>query len=358
MSTLLEKMMKAGTTKHAAVLASSPFFNQKESIPTELPILNIAFSGSLDGGLLPGLTIFAGASKSFKTMLALYCMKAYLDKYKGGIAILYDSEFGVTPEYIESFDIDINRVLHIPIKDVEELKFDIVKKLEEVEKKEKVFIMIDSIGNLASKKELEDAQNEKSVADMSRAKSLKSLFRIITPYLTTKSIPCIAINHVYQEMGMFPKAVVSGGTGVMYSSNQVFIITKAQEKEGTDLAGWRFTINIEKSRYVREKSKLPFTVMYETGMLKWTAIFDLAFQAGFITKPKVGWYQLVDPDTGEVLEKNFRQADVMNNDEYFEKLVKNEDFKKFVEQKFKLTMQHKPLEEDLEELEEPVDIDD
>jgi RecA/RadA recombinase len=213
MSTLLEKMMKAGTTKHAAVLASSPFFNQKESIPTELPILNIAFSGSLDGGLLPGLTIFAGASKSFKTMLALYCMKAYLDKYKDGIAILYDSEFGVTPEYIESFDIDINRVLHIPIKDVEELKFDIVKKLEEVEKKEKVFIMIDSIGNLASKKELEDAQNEKSVADMSRAKSLKSLFRIITPYLTTKSIPCIAINHIYMEQCLAGETLIRTTSG-------------------------------------------------------------------------------------------------------------------------------------------------
>jgi hypothetical protein len=71
--------------------------------------------------------------------------------------------------------------------------------------------MIDSIGNLASKKEVEDAENEKSVADMSRAKSLKSLFRIITPHLTTKNIPCLAVNHIYQEMGLYPKAIVSGG---------------------------------------------------------------------------------------------------------------------------------------------------
>ena len=113
--------------------------------------------------------------------------------------------------HMEDFNIDINRVIHIPIENVEQLKFDIVQRLNEVEKKDNVFIMIDSIGNLASKKEVEDAENEKSVADMSRAKSLKSLFRIITPHLTTKNVPCLAINHIYQEMGLYPKAIVSGG---------------------------------------------------------------------------------------------------------------------------------------------------
>jgi RecA/RadA recombinase len=338
MSSLLEKMLKTGSTKNSSVLSTSPFFNKKEAIPTDLPILNIAFSGSLDGGLLPGLTVVAGDSKTFKTMLSLYCMKAYLDKYPTGIALLYDSEFGITPEYIQSFDIDIDRVVHIPIKDVEELKFDIVSKLDEIDKKDKVFIMIDSIGNLASKKELEDAQNEKSVADMSRAKSLKSLFRIITPYLTTKSIPCLAINHVYKTQEMYSKAVVSGGTGIMYSANTVFIITKAQEKDGTELSGWKFTINIEKSRYVREKAKLPFMVTYEGGIQKWNAIFDLAVEEGLIIKPKMGWFQTVDPETGEISEKSYRFAQIMEMDDYFESIIKNDTFKKSVESKYKLSV--------------------
>lgn len=218
---LLDKMMKSGNIKSASVLSKSSFFNAKEVIPTDLPILNIAFSGSLDGGLLPGLTVVAGASKSFKTMLSLYCMKAHLDKYKDGVAILYDSEFGITPDYIQSFNIDIDRVIHIPIENVEQLKFDIVQRLGEVDKKDKVFIMIDSIGNLASKKEVEDAENEKSVADMSRAKSLKSLFRIITPHLTTKNIPCLAINHIYQSIEMFSKPIVSGGCVVAGTEIQI-----------------------------------------------------------------------------------------------------------------------------------------
>lgn len=208
---LLEKMLKSGSIKASSVLSKSKFFGVKDVTPTDLPILNIAFSAALDGGLLPGLTVVAGESKSFKTMLSLYCMKAFLEKNESGVALLYDSEFGVTPEYLTGFGIDTDRVIHIPITDVEQLKFDMLQKLQAVESNEKVFIMIDSVGNLASKKEVEDAENEKSVADMSRAKSLKSLFRIVTPYLTTKSIPCLAINHIYKEIGMYPKSIVSGG---------------------------------------------------------------------------------------------------------------------------------------------------
>lgn len=210
-SSLMERMLKAGTVKTATVLSASKFFKQKDPIVTKLPILNVAFSGRLDGGLTSGLTILAGASKSFKTLLGLYAMKAYLDKYPDGIAILYDSEFGITPEYLATNGIDTDRVLHIPIEDIEQLKFDVVKRLNEVSKDDHVFIMVDSVGNLASKKEVEDAEKESSAADMTRAKQLKSLFRIITPKLTLKDIPCICVNHIYMTQEMFSKPIVSGG---------------------------------------------------------------------------------------------------------------------------------------------------
>ena len=336
---IMDKMLKAGSIKGSAVLSKSDFFKEKQPIQTDLPILNIAFSGSIDGGLIPGLTVFAGVSKSFKTLLGLYCLKAYLDKHKDGIALLYDSEYGITPDYLESYDIDTDRVLHIPIEDVEQLKFDITKRFEDIGKGDKVMILIDSIGNLASKKEVEDALNEKSVADMTRAKQLKSLFRIITPKLTTRDIPCIAINHIYMEQGMFPKAIVSGGTGIMYSANQVFIIGKAQEKDGKDLEGFKFTINIEKSRYVKEKSKLPFKVMFDSGISKWSALFDLALESGHLAKGSTqGWYNVVNMDTGELVEPKRRAKELEADDAFFEELIKDVKFKAFIETKFKLGM--------------------
>ena len=208
---LINKLLSAGSIKSADVLEDSAFFSARDIIPTELPILNIAFSGRIDGGLVPGLTILAGESKSFKTMLGLYCMKSYFDKYPEAIGLIYDSEFSITPDYLKSFGLDASRIIHVPIEHVEQLKFDMVKRLEQVERNDKVFILVDSLGNLASKKEVEDANEEKSVADMSRAKAIRSWLRIVTPHFTMKDIPCFVINHVYQTMEKFSKAVIPGG---------------------------------------------------------------------------------------------------------------------------------------------------
>lgn len=336
MSSLMEKILKNSPTKYASVLTESEMFKDKDVIPTDLPILNIAFSGSLKGGLSSGLTILAGASKSFKTMLGLFCVKAYLDKYKDAVAILYDSEGGVTPEYLESNGVDPNRVIHIPIEHIEMLKFDMVKTLKGLDRSDKVIMMVDSIGNTASLKELEDAENEKSVAEMQRAKSLKALFRMITPSLISKDVPCIAIAHTYQTMEIYSKAIISGGTGLMYAANQAFIISKAQEKDGTDLAGWKFTLNVEKSRFVREKSKLPFTVMYETGIQKYSSLFELAREAKLIDEVSKGWYATVDPETGEVSEGKVRRSAIEKDHAFFDALIASERFNTFIQNRFKL----------------------
>lgn len=349
---LLEKLLKAGT-KDAAIISESKFFKTKDYVTTDLPILNVAFSGKVDGGLVSGLTILAGESKTFKSALSLYCMAAYLKKYPDAVAIFYDTEFGITTEYLESFDIDISRVIHIPVENVEALKFDFVKKLETIERGDRVFFLVDSIGQISSKKEVEDALDEKSVADMTRAKAIRSLLRLITIQLSKKDIPCIMVNHVYRTMEMFSKIVIPGGTAVTYSSNQIFVITKSQEKDkdGT-LGGWKFTLNIEKSRFVKEKSKLPFQVMYDGGIQKYSGLLDLALEGKFAAKPKNGWYQLIDQETGEFVGKSYREAET-GSPEFLGSLLDSQKFKDFISNKFTLAASEMIVSE--EALEEAVD---
>ena len=208
---LRERLIKNSTIDLTSTLLDSKIFFKKDMIPTSVPMINVALSGSVDGGITPGLTMLAGPSKHFKTGFALLMASSFLKKYKDGIILFYDSEFGTPQSYFETFNIPFDSVIHTPITDVEELKFDIMAQLKELTREDKIMIVIDSIGNLASKKEVEDALNEKSVADMSRAKQLKSLFRMITPHLSLKDIPMIAVNHTYEEIGMFPKQIVGGG---------------------------------------------------------------------------------------------------------------------------------------------------
>src|SRR6056300_916975 len=183
---ILDKLKSNSTIKETAILKDSKFFTKKDMIPTSIPIINVALSGRFDGGLTPGLTMWAGPSKHFKTAFSLLMAKSYLDKYKDAILLFYDSEFGTPQSYFDSFGIATDRVLHTPVTDVEQLKFDIMKQLAEIERGEHVIVVFDAIGNLASKKEVEAALNEKAVADMSRAKQMKSLFRMVTPHLTMK----------------------------------------------------------------------------------------------------------------------------------------------------------------------------
>jgi RecA/RadA recombinase len=337
MASLMERMEKLGSVSGASIMSESGFFNVKDVIPTRLPILNIAFSGSVDGGLVPGLTILAGASKSFKSALSLYCMKAYLDKYPDAVALFYDTEAGISLDFMKNFGIDPSRVLHIPVEHVEQLKFDMVKKLEDIKKGEKVFILVDSIGQISSKKEVEDAIDEKSVADMTRAKAIRSLLRLVTIQLTKKDIPCIMVNHVYDSIGgMFPTKVIPGGTAVMYSANQIFIISKSQEKNGMETVGFNYTIAIEKSRFVKEKTRLPFKVMYNGGIQKYSGMLDLAIEAGHVDNSSKGWYQMVDVDTGEILGGKTRKVDAEKKD-FLGVILQKDSFKKFVEEKYRLS---------------------
>lgn len=309
---LLERIKKNSTIKESDVLSNSKFFTKKDMVQTPIPALNIALSGRLDGGLTPGHTMFAGPSKHFKTLFTLILAKSYMDKYPDAPMLFYDSEFGTPQTYFESLGIDMERVLHTPLVDIEQLKFDLMKQISEIARDEKIIIVIDSIGNLASKKEIEDTMNEKSTADMTRAKQLKSLFRMVTPHLVMKNIPLLTVNHTYKEIALFPKDVVGGGTGSYYSSDNIFIIGRQQEKEGTELSGYNFILNVEKSRYVREKSKIPISVSFEGGISRWSGLIEIALESGHVVKPSNGWYSRVINGVQE--EKKFRMKDTDTKD--------------------------------------------
>ena len=331
----MDKLKKNSKSDFTSVLADSKFFNDKDMVPTSVPMMNVALSGSMDGGLAPGLTVLAGPSKHFKTSFALIMASAYLKKYDDAVLLFYDSEFGSPQAYFENFDIDTSRVLHTPITNVEELKFDIIAQLEGLDRNDKVVIVIDSVGNLASKKELEDAINEKSVADMSRAKALKGLFRMTTPYLNMKNIPLIAVNHTYKEIGLFPKDVVSGGTGIYYSADNIWIVGRQQDKQGTEIKGYHFVINVEKSRYVKEKSKIPISVSWDGGVQQWSGLLDVAMSGNYVSKPSPGWYCRIDKSTGELVEPKVREKETLN-EEFWKPIIEETDFKQYVTNKYSI----------------------
>jgi RecA/RadA recombinase len=265
----------------------------------------------------------------------LLIAKSYLDKYPDAALLFYDSEFGTPQSYFDSFGIDTNRVLHTPLTDIEQLKIDLMQQLNQVERGDHLIVVVDSIGNLASIKEVNDALDGKTVGDMSRAKAVKSLFRMVTPHLSLKDIPMVVVNHTYMEIGMFPKAIVGGGTGSYYSADNIFVLGRQQEKDGKEVTGYNFIINVEKSRYVKEKSKIPVAVSFDGGISRWSGLLDVALAGGFVVKPSNGWYSKVDPTSGEIEEKKYREKETDTKD-FWMSLITSDKFQQYVKDQYQL----------------------
>jgi RecA/RadA recombinase len=359
---LMNRMKKSTITKSVSVLTDSEMLNKKDETTTSIPAINIALSGEVDGGLKSGISMAAGPSRFFKTMYGMFLASEYLKKHKDSVMLFFDSEGGANMDAFRSFDIDTDRVLHIPIENIEELSFELAKKLakndpDAIKRGDKVFILVDSLGNLASKRESDNAENENTAKDMSRASSLKSFFRVIPPMINRCDIPCFMINHTYMEMSVTPKQIVGGGQGPMLASDNVWVLGKQQDKDGTELLGYNFIINVEKSRYVKEKSKIAINVKFNGGIYRWSGLLEMATEAGYI-KQSGAWYQTVDFSTGELIEKKIRQSDI--GDSFYEELIKQEGFKLWVRNRYKLAqvkmLSEKEIEEAFDDLSTDEDI--
>jgi hypothetical protein len=131
--------------------------------------------------------------------------------------------------------------------------------------------------------------------------------------------------------------VVTHNTGITYSSDSVFIIGRQQEKDKDNaVSGYNFIINVEKSRFVKEKSKIPISVSFDGGISTWSGLLDIALESGHVTKPKQGWYAKVDMSTGEVLDKNYREKDT-NTKDFWLPILKDASFQQWVQDTYRLS---------------------
>lgn len=362
---LLKKLIKNSNNDTTAILSESTVFNNITKTRTRVPILNLVLSGRFDGGLTSGLTLFAGPSKHFKSNLGLLCVSAYLKADPDAVCLFYDSEKGVTKSYLQSMGVDPDRVVYTRITTVEQLRNDVVSQLDSLERGNKVIIFVDSVGNTASKKELKDALEDNDKQDMTRAKALKGMFRMVTPYLADLDIPMVCICHTYDTQEMYSKKVISGGTGLMYSADTAIIIGKQQVKEGTEVTGYDFILNVEKSRFVKEKAKFPLHVTYEGGISMYSGLLDLALEVGFVVKPKNGWYSraFLNTETGEMEpeEKQVRES-ATNDVKFWRALFTHKPFAEAIEQKYRIPESEitdgAVLEDLYSEPSDDVDIDD
>ena len=260
-----------------SVMDQSTFSEVTEWIDTGNYNLNACVSGSLFGGWPNNRSCsVAGPSGTGKTYLILNSVKEAIDM--GYSVIFYDSEAAVDKTLMEKFGIDTTKVNYQPINTVQEFRTSVTTitgKMQEIKrsggKTPKVMIILDSAGNLATAKEIEDARSGSEKSDMTRSKVLKSIFRIIMTPLADLKIPFIFTNHTYQTQSFISQQVAGGGTGPEYAASIVLFLGKAQLKEGGEKAGIIVNAKPNKNRFAKPHP-IKFHLHFSEGMNKYVGL--------------------------------------------------------------------------------------
>lgn len=254
-----------------SVMDQSNFSEVTEWINTGNYHLNACVSGSLFGGWPNNRSCsVAGPSGTGKTFLTLNSVREAINM--GYNIIYYDSEAAVDKEQMIKFGIDIKKVNYQPINTVQEFRTSvttITKKMQEIKRAggeiPKLMIILDSAGNLATQKEIDDAASGSEKSDMTRSKILKSIFRIIMTPLADLKIPFIFTNHTYQSQSFIPMQIAGGGTGPEYAASIVLMLNKAQLKDGADKVGIIVTAKPSKNRFAKP-TPIKFHLNFSEGM--------------------------------------------------------------------------------------------
>ena len=268
--------------------------DEQKFIGTGSYILNALLSGSVYGGIPDNrVTAIAGEQATGKTFYAIGIAKNFLDNNPNGAVFYFDSEAAATGDLFKNRGLDANRVWHFPVDTIEEFRTQIIRILDNLlktkeEDRQPLLIVLDSLGMLASSKELEDALADKQVRDMTKTQSIKSVFRIITSKLGKLKVPMIVTNHTYKTMNMYgDQSEMGGGSGLKYAASTIMYLSKSKskEKDGTDVVGNIIKVKANKSRFTKENSQVATRLFFDArGLDKYYGLLELGEKYGVFTR--------------------------------------------------------------------------
>ena len=267
----------------------------------------------LGGGISTNrITAFAGESGSGKSFLAYSVSK---HAQKSGYSIIYiDTEGALDLEDLPKFGVDnsLDKFRLIRSNKVEDVNILLTQLIDELKEQKmagfeipKLLIVLDSLGQMASNKEKADLLKGDIKQDMTKAKALGSMFRSINTDLGYLDIPFLVCNHTYLTMDLFPRSVLRGGNGLLYSASVIGFMSKSQLKTGQEddmdlgASGISVLFKTQKNRLAKPK-KIRFDISFANGMNPYTGL-DAFCRPEYFEKIGIACGKMdVDKKTGEM----------------------------------------------------------
>jgi RecA/RadA recombinase len=296
-------------------------------------ILNILYSGKLDGGIVKGKVMQIVAPSSLgKSFVA---MKIARNAQKQGMEVLLvDTEFAYDPKFAASVGINQDAFGVIQTNSMEEIQQSLIATVQDLtqEEKDNLLIVIDSWGNMVTSKTVNDAIEGKDTTDMTISKKKNALARLLSGLKTTVFV----VNQTYETMDQYNPLAVGGGKGLYFVCSSIVMGTsKAKDKDASgEVTGSIITATTKKGRFCKENSKLKFLIEHNGGIHPYYGILEDALEGAFVVKPNQGFYSrpcVVD-------DKKWREKQIWDNaEEFWMPIIKNTEFKKYISDKYTFT---------------------
>ena len=254
----------------------------KDYIDTGSYVFNALVSGSIYGGVPSNkITAIAGESSTGKTFFCLGIVQHFLESDPDAGVIYFESESAISKQMIVDRGIDADRMMIVPVSTIEEFRTQSCRILDKyMEQKDSdrkpMMFVLDSLGMLASNKEVEDVANDKNVRDMTKSQLIKGAFRVLTLKLGKANVPMLVTNHTYDVIGSYiPTKEMGGGSGLKYASSTIIYLSKKKEKDGSQVVGNIIKCKTQKSRLTKENSQVETRLYYDRGLDKYYGLLEL-----------------------------------------------------------------------------------
>lgn len=257
--------------------------------------LNWAISGKLSGGFpCTKVSEFFGAEGSGKSLLLTKL--AGENVKRGGLSYIVDTEDAVNPLFAKVVLNDpegriVNKIQRVDTIDtLEQLRsFAITLADKKIASKNNVpvFIGIDSISQLSSEKEMQDAKSGSFARDMTKQQAMRAFFRVVNRYLRPANVTLVVLSHTSAAIGAFgnPVTAANHGGGVKFASSVRVWITSSKEvsdSSGVPI-GVRMNFKVEKNRIVFKGRKASVNLSFKKGIQPYSGLLELLSDNGVLS---------------------------------------------------------------------------
>jgi recombination protein RecA len=288
------------STKYDAISTGSPALDESIGI----------------GGIPMGrITQFAGKESSGKTMLALSCIKQYLDKNPDNTALFIDAEYTYDPTWAAKQGVDTDRVMVIKTNDAKAIFEGLIGRVKVNSVTKKVtksmrgildhviegtdprfkdlgIIVLDSIAVLNTPLEISADIGKANMAPIPRF--LSTELKKLTPVVAQANVAFVGINQVRVNLGqMFGDPTTSpGGKALKHACSLMLNMAPILSADATvknskgEKIGHVVRAKIQKNKVGAPFRQAEYKVEYEKGIVnKHEELFELAVKYGLIERP-------------------------------------------------------------------------